>query len=278
MNITPKISIILPTHNGGEWIKKAIQSVLAQSFTDFEFIIINDDSIDDTEEIIKSFSENETRIKYIKNEENLGIQKTLNRGLKEAKGKYIARIDDDDEWIDRDKLKKQVEFLNNNSDYVLVGTGTIIVDSKNTELSKYLMPQTDKEIRNSILLKNCFLHSSVIFKKDKAMQFNGYSESLETKHIEDYDLWLKLGAVGKFANLNTYSVSLKQDNNTISAKNRINQARKSIGEIRKFKNKYPNFLIGYLLSYMRLFFFLTQKVIPLNDSFLYKIKTIYKKL
>jgi hypothetical protein len=116
-----------------------------------------------------------------------------------------------------------------------------------------------------------------MFKKSFALEFNGYSESIETKHIEDYDLWLKLGTVGKFANISTRTVSLMQRNDTISNKNRIIQAKRSINEISKFKSKYPNFFTSYLLNIIKLSFFLIQKIIPFNDIFMYKLRTTYKQ-
>ena len=147
MNNNPRISIILPTYNGAKYIRKAIESVISQNFFDWELMIINDGSTDNTEEIIEEYKSKDNRIVYIKNDSNLGIQKTFNKGLGEAKREYVARIDDDDEWIDKDKLTNQVEFLDNNQDYVLVGTGVIIVDVSDKEVVKYLVPTRDNEIR-----------------------------------------------------------------------------------------------------------------------------------
>src|SRR3989344_5200202 len=183
---TPLVSIIMPAYNGAEWIKSAILSVLPQSFADFEFIIINDDSSDNTEEIVTAFTKYDKRIKYIKNEHNLGVQKTRDIALSISLGEYIAEIDQDDEWLDKDKLKKQIEFLENNKDYVLIGTGVIVVDEKGKEIFRHINPELDKNIRREILKKNCFFHSSVVFRKNIALECGGYSESEDIKHIEDY--------------------------------------------------------------------------------------------
>src|SRR3989344_3196134 len=102
----PGISVLLPTYNGGRFITKAIESVLKQSFGDFELIVIDDGSSDYTPKIVEEFARKDSRIIFVKNKENLGIQKTLNRGLSLAKGIYIARIDDDDEWADKNKLSE----------------------------------------------------------------------------------------------------------------------------------------------------------------------------
>ncbi|MDQ5981776.1 MAG: hypothetical protein QG570_533 [Patescibacteria group bacterium] len=271
------ISIILPTYNGSKWIINAVESVIAQSYTDWELLVLDDGSNDSTELIVSQIAQNDPRVRYLKNEENLGIQKTLNKGINESKGEYIARIDDDDRWTDINKLKNQVAFLEENKDYVLIGTGAILIDEEGKELSKFLMPQKDKDIRRKILSKNCFIHSSVLFRKEVALIVGGYDESGDTRHVEDYDLWLNLGTKGKFANLGSYSVSLMQREGTISNSNRINQAKRVLVLIRKFKNIYLNFRIGYSVSVARLVFFSLQKVTPFSNKLLYKIKTVYKK-
>ncbi len=114
----PLVSIIIPTYNGQtKWIQLAINSVLNQTFCNFELIIINDASTNDIEQCIINFLNTDTRILYYRNTENLGLTATLNKGLSYANGKYIARIDDDDIWCDQDKLSKQIGFMENNPDY-----------------------------------------------------------------------------------------------------------------------------------------------------------------
>jgi glycosyltransferase involved in cell wall biosynthesis len=159
------ISIILPTFNGSQYIKSAIESILAQSYKNWELIIIDDGSTDMTEAIVFNYVNANSNIKYFKNEKNIGIQKSLNKGLHLAKGEYIARIDDDDEWIDKEKLKKQLDFFKDNREYVLLGTG-VIMSNYNGNLIKYLLPEKDKEIRLRILSKNCFAHPTVMYKKE----------------------------------------------------------------------------------------------------------------
>jgi len=271
-----KISIILPTFNGGKYIKIAIESIMSQSFSEWELLVIDDGSTDNTKDIVTEYINKDERISYIKNEVNLGIQKTLNKGLKESKGEYIARIDDDDEWIDKDKLQKQFEFLGSNPNYILVGTGVIVINEKGDELFRYLLPETDKEIRNKILSKNCFVHSSVLFKKNVSLNFNGYSEEEIVRHIEDYDLWLKLGTIGKFANLPIYAVKFTQREGSISSRNKLNQFNKNIILIKNYKNKYPYYLGSLFFCYIRIYAYFIISNIP---SFLKnKIIKIYKRI
>jgi glycosyltransferase involved in cell wall biosynthesis len=132
-----KVTILLPVYNGTKWIEKSIRSALRQSFSDFELIILNDCSTDDTERVVFSFMSQDKRIVYIRNDKNLGLAKTLNVGLGTAKGEYIARLDADDEWIDVDKLKKQVSLLDKYPEYTLVGTGAVVVDENGQEEEAY---------------------------------------------------------------------------------------------------------------------------------------------
>jgi glycosyltransferase involved in cell wall biosynthesis len=252
INMDKLVSIILPTYNGGKYIERAIESIIAQSFSSWELLVIDDGSVDNTKDIVDEYSIKDNRIIYLKNEVNLGIQKTLNKGLREAKGEYIARIDDDDEWIDKDKLQKQVEFLSNNQNHVLVGTGVIVIDEKGTELFRYLLPEKDKDIKKKILGKNCFVHSSVMFRKNLALSLGGYDELKDTRHIEDYDLWLKLGTVGNLANLPIYAVKFTLREGSISSTNKTEQFKKNINLAKKYKDKYPNYFGALFRAYARI--------------------------
>lgn len=269
------VSIIMPTFNGAHRIGPTIESVLNQSYNNWELLVIDDGSTDNTEEAIKQYSNGDERVVYLKNYENLGIQKSLNRGLREARGEYIARIDDDDRWIDNDKLKRQIEFLDENQDYVLVGTGAVVKNENDIELFKYLNPENDKNIRNKILLKNCFIHASVMFYKSKAMIFDGYSESSKVKNLEDYDLWLKMGTIGKVHNLPIYAVGFMVRGDSISAKNKFDQFKKNIRLIKRYKNIYQNYTQALTLNYLRLIAYPIFKIFPIQ-SIKNRLVKIYK--
>ena len=261
----PLTSIILPTYNNSSYLPNSIESILAQSYENWELFIINDGSIDDTENVIKNYTEKDPRIIYLKNEKNLGIQKSLNEGFKRATGEYIAHIDDDDEWIDKDKLKKQIEFLENNPEYVLVGTGVIVVDENKKELLRYLLPETDQQIRKVLLYKNCFTHSSVLFKKEVIDKFGGYDEAEESKHIEDYDLWMKIGLSGKMHNLPEHMTVFTMRSGSISSNHKIEQFKKNIKLCKKYKNKYPNYLFALTANHLKLIFYAFFTKIPFKN-------------
>lgn len=273
----PRVSIILPTYNGAFLIERAIRSILAQSFKDLELIIVDDGSTDETASIVKKMMATDERIVYTKNERNSGLQKTLNIGLAQAKGEYFARIDDDDEWIDEKKLEQQISFLDENKEYVLVGTGAIILNKKRKEMFRYLMPGEDGEIRNSLLSKNCFVHSSVVLRKDSVRNIGGYDESPATLHVEDYDLWLRLGKIGKLHNLGVYATVCTHGEESLTSKHHTEQFKKSIALIKKYRHEYPNYSSGLFKARIRFFLFSSfHFLIP--TFVMHAVKKIYKKI
>lgn len=267
----------MPTYNGSKWLKNAILSIQNQSYRNWELLVIDDGSSDNTAQIVADLIRNDSRIRYFKNEQNLGIQKTLNRGLDEAKGVYIARLDDDDSWTDFQKLQKQVAFLNDNPTYVLLGTGVIMMNEEGKELFRYLLPESDEVIHRKLLSKNCFAHSSVMFLKSAVEKFGGYGEGEDVKHFEDYDLWMKLGTVGKFANLPIYGLSYRMREGSLSATNRLQVFKKLIKHISKYKKSYPQYFIALARACLRYILYSIYMKIPKKFS-LYKIIKFYKEI
>jgi glycosyltransferase involved in cell wall biosynthesis len=218
-----KVSIILPTHNGSRFIARAIEGVLNQSFQDYEFLIIDDGSLDNTPEIIRNYSYNDNRIRYIRQETNNGIIATLNHGLFLSKGEYIARIDDDDIWIDMKKLDKQVKYLDNHPDYVLVGTGYNIADENGNGIHRPNVMESDESIRKRILWAADILHPTVMFRRSAALKLGGYRHDKRTLLVEDLDFWLRLATIGKFATLPMRAVLVTIRNDSISSRKAIRQ-------------------------------------------------------
>ena len=155
-------------------------------------IVINDGSSDDSLAILKNIHKT-YKFVILNNSENFGLQKSLNLGVQQAKGKYIARIDDHDRWIIKSKLTRQVSFMELNSKVGIVGTG-YEVNGKNM-----INPITDTEIRNQILLRSPFCHVSLLMLKSVLDQVGGYNENLS--YSEDWDLWLNMGRYSEFVNL-----------------------------------------------------------------------------
>lgn len=272
----PRISILLPTHNGERFLAKAIASVRNQSFSDWELVVMDDGSTDRTAEIVEEAMRSDPRVHYLKNETNLGIQKTLNRGLEIAHGQYVARIDDDDEWVDQDKLARQAEFLDRHSDHLLIGTGTIVADASGKELFRFLSPLVDEGVRHTLLRRNCFTHSSVMFRRDSVREAGGYSEARESRHVEDYELWLRLGLRGKLANLPFYSVKLTLHPSNISSRNKLAQLWRDVALVWRYRADYPSSLRGLIESLSRYVYYAAlHRFIP-KKAFL-KLLNLYKR-
>ncbi|MBU1160254.1 MAG: glycosyltransferase [Patescibacteria group bacterium] len=193
---SPKITVLMPVYNCEKYLNEAIDSILNQTFKDFEFLIINDGSIDKSLEIIKKYKDN--RIKIINNEKNLGIVKTLNRGLKLASGKYIARMDADDISMP-ERFEKQIEFLEKNTDIVLVGTAFNVINENGKLIEKRILPTSPEEIKKKLIKANILCHPSVMFIKKICSQIGLYDENWQ--YVEDYDFYFRVANKFKMANL-----------------------------------------------------------------------------
>lgn len=266
------ISIILPTYNSAQTIARAIESVIAQTCTDWEFLILDDGSTDDTAGVVQRFTD--PRIVYIKQPQNLGLQKTLNHGLDLAKGEFVARVDADDMWHDHTKLEQQLAYMDQHPECVLIGTGVRVVDEKGIEHQTYTMPVTDRAIRLKLLGKNCFIHSSVLFRNTGVR----YSESPHVLHAEDYELWLRLGMAGTLANLSAVMTTYTSARSSITMRNRVVQARRVLSLVYQHRKKYPNSLIGISTAYIRYAFFWCAQYIPIPRSVILWIQKIIRSV
>src|SRR3989344_2599957 len=250
------ISIIILTYNRAGFISEAIESALEQSFPDWELIVIDDASEDNTREIVEEYIVRDSRIKYFRNDEHLRISKSRNKALSLALGEYVAVLDSDDVWSDRDKLKKQYGFLEGNKDYVLIGGGVIVIDEYGKEIRRYFNRESDENIRGKILFQNQFAHSSVMFRREAALKAGGYDENLNIG--EDYDLWLRLGVVGKMANLKEDLLKYRVHGGNITLR-RIEALKNNIAIIKKYKDRYPNYYLAYARRWLRV---LIYRLIP----------------
>lgn len=193
---SPLVSVILPVYNAEKYLKESIDSILNQTFTDFEFIIINDGSKDKSADIIKSYSD--ARIVYIE-QQNIGLANTLNKALGIAKGKYIARQDNDD-ISHKDRFKKQVEFLEKNPTIALVGTWARIIDEAGNDTGRSHKHACNSDyLKLELVFDNPFVHSSIMAKKDGLLQVGGYNLSNEI--FEDHNLWSRVSYQYDVANL-----------------------------------------------------------------------------
>ena len=181
-----EISIVMPAYNAENYVAESIESVLAQSYTDYEFLILDDCSTDHTLQIIDQYAAKDNRIVVIKNKQNLGVAETRNRGFQAARGKWIALIDSDDVWV-RDKLKKKMGFIQNHPNAFLTYTASQFMDMQGNRYS-YVM-HADKQIDyHTLLRKNLISCSSVIVDRSLMISVGMANDDIS----EDHAAWLKI--------------------------------------------------------------------------------------
>jgi glycosyltransferase involved in cell wall biosynthesis len=182
------VSVVMPVYNGEKYLKEAVESILCQTFHDFEFLIMNDGSTDATSSILSHYQETDNRIQ-VYNQENQGLITTLNTGCALAKRKYIARMDADDIAFP-DRLERQIDFLERNPHVGLLGGTVVRIDSSGRFLDTVRSPEHDHELQKGLLKDNYFFHPSVMFQKQAFHEARGYRKAF--RHCEDYDLWLRI--------------------------------------------------------------------------------------
>jgi glycosyltransferase involved in cell wall biosynthesis len=195
----PEVSVIMSVYNGQDYLRESIESILNQTFKNFEFIIIDDGSTDRSREIINSFSDN--RIKLIC-QENTGLAIALNKGIGISCAPLIARMDADDIALP-ERLEIQMRFLKEDKGYVLVGSNAIVIDMNDEFVFQTRLPLTWEEIQKNFP-ESSFLHSSVVFSKEVFHLCGGYFEEISMLYsFEDSILWNKIKDYGKMANIAT---------------------------------------------------------------------------
>jgi len=209
----PLVSVLLPVYNDSKTIAQSIRSILGQTFRDFELIIVDDGSSDNTPQIVGSFED--PRIHLIANKHNLGLAPTLNRALGVASGDYIARQDADDIALPH-RLEKQFVFLRSHLDVAMVGSRAIVIDEQGLEKGFWDYPPVDDiDIKWNLLFRNPFIHSSVMMRRVVLDRTGLYTEDpvIFRAFVEDYELWSRINDVAKSANfeepLVKYRVSAK---------------------------------------------------------------------
>lgn len=191
--ITPSVSVLMSVFNCERWLSESIQSVLEQTFTDFEFIIVNDGSRDGSLEIINQFADQDSRIRFF-DKPNTGLADSLNYGIERATGDWIARIDADD-ICEPQRLAKQIELARVEKDLVLIGTGLKLIDQYGLDGKAYEYPAQHKKLSKRLANGGSFFaHSSAMFRTKLARECGGYR--VRFRRSQDHDLWLRLSERG----------------------------------------------------------------------------------
>ncbi|MEO8255381.1 MAG: glycosyltransferase [Flavobacterium sp.] len=210
MSSIPKITVLMPVYNCELYIKEAVDSILNQTFSDFEFIIIDDASSDSTVSIIKTY--NDPRIQLIEKPQNSGYTNSLNHGLTIATGEYIARMDGDDISLP-ERFAKQVRFLDANPDVVLCGSVFTIIG---TDII-VTVPENNENIKLAMLKDCCIGHPTVMMRKNTLDKFSLIYDATK-EPAEDYDLWTRMLVIGKLHNLQEVLLQYRVHNSQVSQK------------------------------------------------------------
>ena len=211
---TPAVTVLMPVYNAEKYLHEAIESVLKQTFIDFEFLIIDDGSEDESEKIIRSFDD--PRIVFVKNEKNLGIAKSLNRGVELARGEYVARMDADDISLP-ERLQLQYEFMRAHPEVGLCG-GAVRGFGARAREDRY--PEKEEEIRAQLLFNAAFAHPAVMIRRTLLLK-KRYREVYEG--AEDYDLWTRCVGETGCANLPDFLLLYRHHEKQVSAENQKRQ-------------------------------------------------------
>ena len=233
----PMVSVVMSAYNSERFIGEAIQSILNQTWKDFELIILDDCSRDDTPKIISEYTKVDRRIKPFSNKVNLGGCLSLDRGMKAAKGKYIAVMDNDD-WSYPDRLKKQVDFLEKHPGVGIVGGTMEIMDENGIISAKRQYHRNDTSIRKNIFRYSPFSHPLIMVRRS-VLETVGYS-NCEFAPADDYEMYFRIGTVSKFANLKDTILKYRVVSNSLTQR----YPRKMILTSIKARNTYRK-VAGY---------------------------------
>lgn len=223
MTDRPQISVIMPVYNAEPFLKQAIDSVLTQTYRAFEFIIINDGSIDQTTRIIQSYQDK--RIIFFDDTLNFGLAKRLNQGINLSRGQYIARMDGDDICFP-ERLEKQLAFLKEHPDVGVVGSNAIIINEKEEKIKEFKRPEGHELIQWGLFFGCPMIHPSVMFRRPEKDEWLKYNEN--SINIEDYDLWAKLIEKMRFYNIQEPLLFYRRHLNSVSFARQESQLANSL--------------------------------------------------
>jgi glycosyltransferase involved in cell wall biosynthesis len=244
----PGVSVLMLTYNRAQFIGKAIESILAQQFQDWELLVVHDGPNEQITAIMEEWTKRDSRILYLHRAIPGNIAEASNFGLSRARSEYIAVLDDDDYWADTEKLSKQVAFLDTHRDHCCCGGGVIVVDPDGQEQMRYLKPEFDGQIKRHALLANPLAHSTALYRRDSALQAGGYDETLAG--FQDWDLWLRLGKLGKLYNFPDYFLYYRVWQGSASLRLSKRNTESAIRITRRHRHDYSGFAIALPLAWL----------------------------
>ena len=203
--MAPEITVLLPVYNGARFLEVALRSIFNQTFADFELIVVDDASTDDSVSVVDRVTDR--RLRLIRNPRNYGLARTLNVGLSQATGRLVARIDQDD-VAHPERLAVQKQYLDTHHGVALLGSQARLIDEHDRVLGRVERPVSSVGIRWLLLIENPFIHSSVMFRREVAMSLGGYDETL--RWSEDLEFWGRFAKAGQVANLPLSLIDYRQ--------------------------------------------------------------------
>ena len=256
----PKVSVLMGIYNCADTLEEAVDSIINQTFTDWELIMCDDCSTDNTLEVAQKIAEKDSRIKVIKNEKNLTLAPTLNRCIEVASGKYVARMDGDD-ICDPTRFEKEIAVLEDHPEYAFVSCQMNLFDNEGIYR---VIEYKEKPQKQDFIKGSQFCHAGCMVRAEAIKAVNGYSESSEYKRVEDYDLWVRMYKAGYIGyNIQAPLYSMRDDRNAFSRRtfeNRKNEIRVQKNIIKWFNLAKQNY-IYILITFVK----------AITPSFIYKI-------
>ncbi|MBQ7345432.1 MAG: glycosyltransferase [Oscillospiraceae bacterium] len=241
-----RLSVVMAVYNAEKYLNKAMDSILGQTFDDFELIVVDDKSKDRSGQILHEYARKESRMVLLENQENMGLAKSLNRGLAVAQGEYIARMDADDISVPH-RFEQQVRFLDQHPDYTFVSCIGRYIDEEGNQEQLRLFPETNEEIYAMMPKVDAVMHPGVMFRRADVAAIGNYCEELRV--VQDYDLWFRGMAAGyKFYNIQEPLVLFRRNHSYNVRKNRAYRLMDLKVRKKGYKlNKIPFYKWGYLI-------------------------------
>jgi glycosyltransferase involved in cell wall biosynthesis len=270
-NQNPLVSVIMPVYNAGNFLMEAIESILNQTYQNFEFIIVDDASTDNSFNVINYYAKIDKRIKPLRNKKNLGIAKTINKALSHVKGQFIARMDADDIAMPN-RLEKQVEFLINNPEIGVLGSQMFEINEKNIITNVRKVPLTNKNIKKNLFITQTIQNPTLMVNK-KNIPEGILTYDPKFSPVDDLDVFFKLARYTKFANLPNYLIFYRKHKSNSSLKN-IRKTffltiKARINAVLKYGYR-PNF-ISIIINILQTF-----AIFTLPQNLIYKLFKFFK--